>query len=138
MLQKRDCVQNARALTNCLGIVRIQAPFLVLLCIPLAIVSVPYAFGVSLTVGIGITVARDGFTQLLGLRSRTAHEVRGLANVMVAAGSMIGVVILLIQVFLRPGKASSGEMPWPDTDSKQEVKGMTPKARSATPKGSFV
>jgi hypothetical protein len=92
------------------GIVRIQAPFLLLCVPPLAVVSVLFAFGVSLTDCIRITLWLG--TASLGywgfVAGRRAEIVGWRLVGVVAAGLLIGVLILLIQVFLQPGKAISG------------------------------
>ncbi len=91
------------------GIIRIQAPFLLLAAPPVAVVSVLYAFGVSLTDGIRITLWLG--TASLGYWGFVAGRRAGFVGwrmvAVVAAGLLIGVVILLIQVFLQPGKAFS-------------------------------
>lgn len=92
------------------GIVRSQAPFLLLCVPPVAVVSALYALGVSLTDGIRITLWLG--TLSLGywafVAGRRAEFVGWRLVMIVAAGLLIGVVILLIQVFLQPGKAISG------------------------------
>jgi hypothetical protein len=92
------------------GIVRIQAPFLLLCVPPLAVVSVLYALNVSLTDAIRITLWLG--TASLGYWGFVAGRRAGFVGwrmvAVVAAGLLIGVVILLIQVFLQPGKAISG------------------------------
>ena len=92
------------------GIVRMQAPFLLLCGPPLAVVSVLYAFNVSLSDAIRITLWLG--TASLGYWGFVAGRRAGFAGwrmlAVVAAGLLIGVVILLIQVFLQPGKAFSG------------------------------
>ena len=92
------------------GVVRTQAPFLLLCVPPLAIVSVLYAFGVSLTVGIRVTLWLG--TASLGYWGFVAGRRAGFVGwrmvMVVVAGLLIGVVVLLIQVFLQPGKAFSG------------------------------
>ncbi len=92
------------------GIARIQAPFLLLCVPPLAVVSVLYAFNVSLTEAIRITLWLG--TASLGYWGFVAGRRGGFVGWrlfgVVIAGLLIGVVILLIQVFLQPGKAISG------------------------------
>jgi hypothetical protein len=92
------------------GIVQLQAPFLLLCVPPLAVVSVLYALGVSLTGGIRVTLWLG--TASLGYWGFVAGRRAGFVGwrmvAVVAAGVLIGVVILLIQVFLQPGKAISG------------------------------
>ena len=93
-----------------LGIARIQAPFLLLCVPPIAIVSILFAFGVSLTDSIRVTlwvgVASLGFWGFLAGRRAGFAGWRMVA--VVVAGLLIGIVVLLIQVFLQPGKAFSG------------------------------
>ena len=92
------------------GIARMQAPFLLFCVPPLAVVSILYAFGVSLSGGIRITLWLG--TASLGYWGYVAGrraDIGGWRLVgVVVAGLLIGVVILLIQVFLQPGKAISG------------------------------
>jgi hypothetical protein len=92
------------------GIVRTQAPFLLLCVPPLAIVTVLYAFGVSLNDAIRVTLWIG--TASLGYWGFVAGRRAGFVGwrmvMVVCAGLLIGVVILLIQVFLQPGKALSG------------------------------
>jgi hypothetical protein len=91
------------------GIARIQAPFLLLCVPPLVIVGALYAVGVSLTDGIRITLWLG--TPSLGywrfVAGRRAGFVGWRMVMVVIAGLLIGVVVLLIQVFLQPGKAIS-------------------------------
>ena len=92
------------------GIVRIQAPFLLLAVSPIVIVSVLFAFGVSLSGGIRITLWFG--TASLGYWGFVAGRRAGFVGwrmvAVVIGGLLIGVVILLVQVFLQPGKAFSG------------------------------
>jgi len=92
------------------GIIRTQTPFLLLCVPPLAIVTVLYAFGVSLTDGIRITLWFG--TASLGYWAFVAGRRAGFVGwrmvMVVIFGLLIGIVILLIQVFLQPGKAFSG------------------------------
>lgn len=92
------------------GIIRIQAPFLMLCAPPIAAVSVLYALNVSLTDAIRITLWLG--TASLGYWAFVAGRRAGFVGwrmvAVVAAGLLIGVIILLIQVFLQPGKAFSG------------------------------
>jgi hypothetical protein len=105
-------IEEGRVLhrTEWCGVVRTQAPFLLLCVPPLAIVSVLFAIGVSLTDAIRITLWIG--TASLGYWAFVAGRRAGFAGwrmvAVVALGLMIGVVILLIQVFLQPGKAFSG------------------------------
>ena len=92
------------------GIIRIQAPFLLLCVPPIAVVSFLYAFNVSLSQAIRITLWLG--TASLGYWGFVAGRRAGFVGwrmvMVVIAGLLIGVVILLIQVFLQPGKAFSG------------------------------
>lgn len=92
------------------GIIRMQAPFLLLCVPPIAVVSILYACGVSLTVCIRVTLWLG--TASLGYWGFVAGQRAGFTGWrivgVVAAGLLIGVIILLIQVFLQPGKAISG------------------------------
>jgi VanZ family protein len=76
----------------------------------LAVVSVLYAFNVSLSHAIRVTLWLG--TASLGYWGFVAGRRAGLVGwrmvAVVAAGLLIGAVILLIQVFLQPGKAFSG------------------------------
>ena len=80
------------------------------LCPTDRIVSALYAFGVSLTDGIRITLWFG--TASLGYWGFVAGRRVGFVGwrmaMVVIFGLLIGVVILLIQVFLQPGKAISG------------------------------
>ncbi len=91
------------------GIVLIQAPFLLLCVPPLAVVSLLYAFNFSLSEAIRVTLWLG--TASLGYWGFVAGRRAGLVGwrivAVVAAGLLIGIVILLIQVFLQPGKALS-------------------------------
>jgi hypothetical protein len=92
------------------NIVAAQAPFLLLCVPPLLIVTVLFAFGVSLTQAIRITLWFG--TASLGYWGFVAGRRAGFRGwriiVTVLAGLLIGIVILLIQVFLQPGEAFSG------------------------------
>jgi hypothetical protein len=87
-----------------------QAPFLLLCVPPIAIVSVLFALGVTLSDSIRVTLWFG--TASLGYWGFVAGRRAGFVGwrmvMVVAAGLLIGVVILLIQVFLQPGKALSG------------------------------
>lgn len=91
-------------------IVRSQAPFLLLCVPPLVIVTVLLAFGVSLTHTIRVTLWFG--TASLGYWGFVAGRRAGFVGwrmiAVVLAGLLIGVVILLIQVFLQPGEVLSG------------------------------
>jgi hypothetical protein len=92
------------------AIIRVQAPFLLLCAPPLIVVSVLYAFDVSLSDAIRVTLWLG--TASLGYWGYVAGRRAGFVGwrmvAVVTAGLLIGVVILLIQVFLQPGKAISG------------------------------
>jgi hypothetical protein len=105
-------VEAGRVLTRIewTGIVRAQAPLLLLCLPPLAIVTVLYAFGVSINDSIRVTLWIG--TASLGYWGYVAGRRAGFEGwrmvMVVIAGLLIGVVILLIQVFLQPGKVFSG------------------------------
>jgi hypothetical protein len=82
-----------------------------LLCVPpVAIVTILYGFGVSLNDAIRVTLWFGTASQSYWgfLAGRRAGFVGWRILMVVFAGLPIGVVILLIQVFLQPGKAFSG------------------------------
>ena len=63
------------------GIVRMQAPFLLLCVPPLAVVSILYALNVSLSDAIRVTLwLGTGVTRLLGLRRWATGGFRWLAH----------------------------------------------------------
>jgi hypothetical protein len=101
-----------RSLTNAerAGIVGAELPFLLLCVPPLAIVSILFAAGVSLASAIQVTLWFGVGT--LGLWGFVASRRAGYSGwkvvVGVAAGLIIGLVVLLLQVILQPGKAFSG------------------------------
>jgi hypothetical protein len=92
------------------GIVRTQAPFLLLCVPPVVVVSVLYACNVALTDAIRITLWLG--TASLGYWGFVAGRRAGFTGwrmvAVVVAGLLIGVVILLLQVLLQPGEAFSG------------------------------
>jgi hypothetical protein len=92
------------------GIIKIQAPFFLLCVPPLAIVSVLYACGASLTIGIRVTVwfgtASLGYWGFVA--GRRAGFVGWRMAAVIAAGLLVGVVILLVQVILQPDQVVSG------------------------------
>ena len=92
------------------GIVHTQAPFLLLCVPPLAIVTILYGFGVSFTDAIRVTLWVG--TASLGYWGFVAGRRAGFVGwrmvMVVIVGLLIGVVILLLQVLLQPGKAFSG------------------------------
>jgi len=91
------------------GVIRVQAPFLLLCVPPLVVVSVLYAFNVSLSDAIRVTLWLG--TASLGYWGYVAGRRAGFVGwrmvAVVAGGLLIGVVILLLQVFLQPGQAFS-------------------------------
>jgi hypothetical protein len=91
-------------------VVASEAPFLLLCVPPLLIVAVLFASGVSLTDSIRATLWFG--TATLGywgyVAGRRAGFVRWRLVMVVVLGLLIGVVILLLQVLLQPGKAFSG------------------------------
>ncbi len=92
------------------AVVQSEAPFLLLCGPPLMIVTVLYALGVSLTDAIRATLwfgtASLGYWGFLA--GRRAGFVGWRMVGVVIAGLLVGVVILLLQVLLQPGKAFSG------------------------------
>ena len=91
-------------------VVASETPFLLLCVPPLAIVTVLFALGVSLTDSIQFVVWFG--TATLGYWGYVAGRRAGFVGwrlvMVVLLGLLIGVVILLIQVLLQPGKAFSG------------------------------
>jgi hypothetical protein len=92
------------------GIVRAESRFLLLCVPPLAIVSVLFALGVSLTNAIRVTLWLEAAS--LGYWGFVAARRSGLVGWrvvgLVVAGLVIGLVVLLLQVALQPGKVLSG------------------------------
>jgi hypothetical protein len=91
-------------------VVTSEAPFLLLCVPPLVIVTVLFALGVSLTDSIQVTLWFG--TATLGFWGYAAGRRAGFVGwrlvMVVVLGLLIGVVILLIQVLLQPGKVFSG------------------------------
>jgi hypothetical protein len=92
------------------AIVASESRFLLLCVPPLAIVSVLFAFGTSLSGAIRVTLWLEGLS--LGYWGYLAARRSGIAGwrvlTYIAAGLLLGIVILLLQVALQPGKAFSG------------------------------
>lgn len=92
------------------AVIRAQAPFLLMCVPPVAIVSALFALGATLSDSITVTLWAG--TASLGcwglLAGRRAGFVGWRLVGVVVLGFLIGVVVLLIQVFLQPGKALSG------------------------------
>jgi hypothetical protein len=92
------------------GIVGQESRFLLLCVLPVAIVSVLFAFGATLNDAIRVTLWVEALT--LGywgyLAARRAGVVGWRLLLYVAAGLILGVVVLLLQVALQPGKAFHG------------------------------
>jgi hypothetical protein len=105
-------IEMGRPLSGTEGrrIVGFESRFLLLAVPPVAIVSVLYAFNVSLTEAIRVTLwaeaASLGYWGLVAARRAGIVGWRVLA--FVAAGLVVGLVVLLLQVVLQPGKAFSG------------------------------
>jgi hypothetical protein len=97
--------ERALTLTEWLAIVRTQAPFLFLFVPPVAIVSFLFAAGLTLSDAITVTlwvgVASLGYWGAVA-GTRAGFVGRRLVGVILAG--IIGLVVLLIQVFLQPGK----------------------------------
>jgi hypothetical protein len=91
-------------------IVRSEAPFLLLCLPPVAIVSLLFAFGASLNDAIRITLWLEALS--LGYWGYLAARRSGIIGwrviAYIAAGLAVGVIVLLLQVALQPGKAFSG------------------------------
>jgi hypothetical protein len=99
--------ERVLTLSEWLAIVRMQAPFLFLFVPPVVIVSVLFAFGMTLSDSIMVTlwvgVASLGYWA--GVVGKRAGIVGWRLAGVIVAGLVIGIVVLLIQVFLQPGKA---------------------------------
>jgi hypothetical protein len=91
-------------------IVGSESRFLLLAVPPVAIVSVLYAFNVSLTEAIRVTLWAEAAS--LGYWGFVAARRGGIVGwrvmAFVAAGLIVGVAVLLLQVALQPGKVFSG------------------------------
>jgi hypothetical protein len=91
-------------------IVKSEAPFLLLCVPPMAIVLILFAFGASLNDAIRVTLWVEGLS--LGFWGYRAARRAGVVGWRllgyVAAGLVVGVIVLLLQVALQPGKAFSG------------------------------
>jgi hypothetical protein len=92
------------------SIVRSESRFLLLCVPPMATVLVLFAFGASLNDAIRVTLWLEalslGYWGFLAARRAGVVGWRVLTNI--AAGLLLGIVILLLQVALQPGKAFSG------------------------------
>jgi hypothetical protein len=92
------------------AIVCSEVPFLLLCVPPVIIVSVLYALGVSLSNTIRVTLWMEAAS--LGywgyLAARRAGLVGWRVVLHVAGGLAVGVIVLLLQVALQPGKAFHG------------------------------
>jgi hypothetical protein len=90
--------------------VRSELPFLLFCLPPLALLLIQYLAGVSLTDAIRVAIwcgalSLGGWGYVVGSRSRFAGwKLAGCT----AAGLSIGIVVLLLQVLLQPGKLVSG------------------------------
>jgi hypothetical protein len=87
-----------------------ELPFLLFCVPPLALLLIQYLAGVSLTDAIRVTLwlgalSLGGWGLLVGRRSRFTGWQLVIST---AAGLSIGIVVLLLQVFLQPGKLISG------------------------------
>jgi len=90
--------------------VRAELPFLLFCVPPLALLLIQYLAGVSLTDAIRVTLwvgalSLGGWGYLVGRRSRLSGWALAAS---VAVGLSVGIVVLLLQVFLQPGKLISG------------------------------
>jgi hypothetical protein len=92
------------------AIVASESRFLLLCVPPLAIVFVLFAFGRSLSGAIRVTLWLEALS--LGYWGYLAAHRSGIAGwrvvTYIAAGLLLGIVVLLLQVALQPGKAFSG------------------------------
>jgi hypothetical protein len=86
--------------------VRAELLFILFCVPPLALLLIQYLAGVSLTDAIRVTLwigalSLGGWGFVVGRRSRLTGWSLAIST---AAGLSIGVVVLLLQVFLQPGK----------------------------------
>jgi hypothetical protein len=92
------------------AIVTSESRFLLLCVPPVAIVLVLFAFGTSLNGAIRVTLWLEGLS--LGywgyLAARRAGVVGWRVVTYVAAGLLLGIIVLLLQVALQPGNAFAG------------------------------
>jgi hypothetical protein len=92
------------------SIIRSESRFLLLCVPPVASVLVLFAFGASLNTAIHVTLWLEalslGYWGYLAARRAGAAGWRVLTQI--ASGLLLGIVILLLQVALQPGKAFSG------------------------------
>jgi hypothetical protein len=95
---------------NWIRIIRSESRFLLLCVPPLVVVTVLFALGVSLGHAIQITLWLEAAS--LGYWAFVAGRRAGFVGwrlvFVMLAGLLIGLVVLLIQVVLEPGKALSG------------------------------
>ena len=87
-----------------------ELPFLLFCVPPLVLLLIQYLAGVSLTDAIRVTLwlgalSLGGWGFVVGKRSRLTGWQLVISTV---AGLSIGIVVLLLQVFLQPGKLVSG------------------------------
>lgn len=109
-IAKRMAADGVVTTRQRLETVKTELPFLLFCVPPLALLLIQYLAGVSLTEAIRVTLCFGllslgwwGF--IVGKRSHLA----GLGLVIsTATGLSIGIVVLLLQVFLQPGKLISG------------------------------
>ena len=105
-------VDLGRALTwsDRSAIVASESRFLLLCVPPVAIVLVLFAFGASLDGAIRVTLWLEalslGFWGYLAARRAGAVGWRVVTHIV--AGLVLGIIVLLLQVALQPGKAFSG------------------------------
>jgi hypothetical protein len=92
------------------AIVTAESRFLLLCVPPLTIVSVLFAFGTSLNDAIRVTLWLEGLS--LGYWGYLAARRAGVEGwrlvTYVAAGLILAIIVLLLQVALQPGKAFAG------------------------------
>jgi hypothetical protein len=90
--------------------VRSELPYLLFCVPPLALLLIQYLAGVSLTDAIRVTLwvgalSLGGWGYVVGRRARLSGWALVAA---VAVGLSVGIVVLLLQVFLQPGKLVPG------------------------------
>jgi hypothetical protein len=93
-----------------LAAVTAELPFLLFCVPPLVVLSVQYVAGVSLTDAIRVTLwlgalSLGGWGLFVGRRSRLTGWPLVITT---GAGLCVGMVVLLLQVFLQPGKLVAG------------------------------
>jgi hypothetical protein len=110
LLAKQVDIGEALTWSDRWTIITSESRFLLLCVPPLASVFVLFALGASLSGAIRVTLWLEGLS--LGywgyLAARRAGVVGWRVLTYIAAGLLLGIVVLLLQVALQPGKAFSG------------------------------